>query len=216
MNEWDENAIAEHLGGSLFRMTWDTGKCDVIDTKAGDVRSNKRAWTNEELTKLFIFKRRRHTIDELEILLDRERRRIQDKWAQRKNWLSYINVPDTEPEPSVIDQSILTLVDLDEKDIPQIRLEDIISAVCKVFYVEKNELCSGRRAHRLCEARHVYFWVARKFTSYTFPQIGRHCGKKDHSTVMHGVEKIDLQFVMFQTRIAAVLDQLGIKRQVAA
>lgn len=95
-------------------------------------------------------------------------------------------------------------------------LSQIIDAVAAVYSVSRCEILSERRARRICEARQVYFWIARKFTTHSYPQIGRHCGGKDHSTVMHGSQKIDNRFPEYRQKIAIVLDALGIDSEVAA
>lgn len=95
-------------------------------------------------------------------------------------------------------------------------LWQIIDAVAAVYSVSRNDILSDRRVKKICEARQVYFWVARKFTTHSYPQIGRYCGGKDHSTVMHGSQKIDTRFHQYRARIAIVLEKLGINSEVAA
>jgi hypothetical protein len=50
------------------------------------------------------------------------------------------------------------------------------------------------------KARQILFWIAKTYTSYSFPEIGRRSGGRDHSTVIHGVR-----------RVQAVLDSLNIE-----
>ena len=38
--------------------------------------------------------------------------------------------------------------------------------------------------------RHILMYLAHRFTGYSFPQIGRLTGGRDHTTVLHGVRKI--------------------------
>lgn len=57
--------------------------------------------------------------------------------------------------------------------------------------VTLHELRSPRRYKNLVHWRHIAFALARKHTELTFPQIGRMIGGRDHSTVMHGVSRVD-------------------------
>lgn len=221
---WSEQAISEHLGLSRFRMVWDCGYCDVIDVNAMGAQAGKPkvTWTNEELVKLVICKRRGDTMDEIEASLGRERKRIQDKWTHRAEWMSGISVPD---EPTVIKDpaarkdiiysAIVSLTEATCDPVLQMRMDDIAKAVCTVYGIDRNELSSPRRARKLSNARHVCFWIARKFTSYSFPLIGRVCGDKDHSTVMHGVQRVEREFDKFSDKIVSALELLGVKHEVA-
>lgn len=51
------------------------------------------------------------------------------------------------------------------------------------------EIISARRDPELVNARHEYMWRAKRETSKSLPQIGRACGGRDHSTVLHGLRK---------------------------
>lgn len=69
-------------------------------------------------------------------------------------------------------------------------LFEIKRAVSDVTGVSKVELESPRRFVGICYARNVYYWLARELTPCSYPQIGRSCGHRDHSTVIHGVNKV--------------------------
>jgi hypothetical protein len=52
------------------------------------------------------------------------------------------------------------------------------------------ELTSQQRAAQLVKARHILFWLCKRFTSRSYPEIGRKCGGRDHTTVLHGVRRV--------------------------
>lgn len=112
-------------------------------------------------------------------------------------------------------QAILTLEDL-YPPLPHVKLDEILEAVSKVLKIARNELISPCRRKDACEARQVYFWVARKFTTYSFPMIARVCGDRDHSTAIHGARKVDLLFPEFESRVSRILRALDIPFEVAA
>lgn len=96
-----------------------------------------------------------------------------------------------------------------------VALSQILDAVALVLGFSRQELVSIRRKRRLCEGRQIYYWIARKYTSCTFPMIARHCGGRDHSTIMHGERKVELLYPEFEERINAVLEVLGLVPEVS-
>lgn len=69
-------------------------------------------------------------------------------------------------------------------------IANIIGAVCKYFNVEKIDLVSDRRSKDLVRARQVAMYLSRKLTTASYPTIGNKLGGRDHTTVMHGTERI--------------------------
>jgi hypothetical protein len=88
------------------------------------------------------------------------------------------------------------------------KLAEILEAVCSVMMIGKPELLSKRREKRVVRARHIYFWIAKTYTSSSFPEMARRCGNRDHSTAMHGVEKVKYLIEDYQSDIARVLSHL--------
>lgn len=54
---------------------------------------------------------------------------------------------------------------------------------------------SQRRELRLVRARHIIFWLCRRYTDLSLPAIARHIGDRDHTTVMHGCRNVDRAIV---------------------
>lgn len=82
-----------------------------------------------------------------------------------------------------------------DKDIEQknVRLhpEDVIRSTC-VFYDIKPTLLKGpRRNARLVRARQVCMYLLKKELGLTFAEIGNVLGGRDHTTIMHGVDKVE-------------------------
>lgn len=56
-------------------------------------------------------------------------------------------------------------------------------------YMVKPALIEGRsREMHVCHARHELYYLMRE-EGYSFTQIGRICGGKDHTTILHGVKQ---------------------------
>lgn len=62
----------------------------------------------------------------------------------------------------------------------------------------KEQLISKSRKGELVMARHICFYVLKKRTSYSLSRIGHAIGLRDHSTVLHGLGKINESWLPFE------------------
>jgi chromosomal replication initiator protein len=83
------------------------------------------------------------------------------------------------------------LSDIVSADQPRrITPQVILDATSDTFGFSVEELCGPNRRRPLVTARQVSMYVFRELTDFSYPAIGREFGGRDHSTVMHAVEKI--------------------------
>ncbi len=83
------------------------------------------------------------------------------------------------------------LSDIVSADQPRrITPQVILDATSEAFGFSVEELCGPNRRRPLVTARQVSMYVFRELTEFSYPAIGREFGGRDHSTVMHAVEKI--------------------------
>jgi chromosomal replication initiation ATPase DnaA len=71
------------------------------------------------------------------------------------------------------------------------KLKDLLDIVLAVTELPKVGLLSERRDAEAVKARHILFWLARRFTLRSLPDIGRRTGGREHTTVLHGTRKVD-------------------------
>lgn len=81
------------------------------------------------------------------------------------------------------------------KDIPEtastrITIDLILSTVAEVTGVSVTEVTGDRRSRPVVEARHLAMYLARELTDASLPKIGERIGGRDHTTVLHAVEKM--------------------------
>jgi chromosomal replication initiator protein len=69
-------------------------------------------------------------------------------------------------------------------------LDRILDAVAKYYGLSDEELRGRGRAARISEPRQVVMYLMREETDASFPVIGNALGKRDHTTVLHGCDKI--------------------------
>ena len=85
----------------------------------------------------------------------------------------------------------VVLSDIVSADQPRrITPQVILDATSETFGFSVEELCGPNRRRPLVTARQVSMYVFRELTDFSYPAIGREFGGRDHSTVMHAVEKI--------------------------
>ena len=66
----------------------------------------------------------------------------------------------------------------------------ILEATATMFGVSVEELQGKSRRRPLVTARQVGMYVCRELTDLSYPAIAREFGGRDHTTVIHAVEKI--------------------------
>ncbi len=90
-----------------------------------------------------------------------------------------------------LDLAYDTLKDIIAKNnINNIDIPYIIDAVSKHYSISSKELVSRKRNKEIAFPRQVAMFLCRKYTSYSLPKIGREFGGRDHTTVLHSVDKI--------------------------
>lgn len=89
----------------------------------------------------------------------------------------------------------------------KITIECIQKEVCKFYGLSLNDLLSKKRNKQLVYPRHIAMFICRKMTDASFPLIGDQFGGRDHTTVMHGVEKIEKEASTDQT-VASILEKI--------
>jgi chromosomal replication initiator protein len=72
-----------------------------------------------------------------------------------------------------------------------ISIDEIQRRVAEVFGVKPQDLRSKTRTKAVAFPRQVAMYLARQLTSDSFADIGRGFGGKDHTTVLHAVNKIE-------------------------
>ncbi|MBM2820682.1 MAG: chromosomal replication initiator protein DnaA [Candidatus Berkelbacteria bacterium] len=70
-------------------------------------------------------------------------------------------------------------------------VEKIISTVGGYFKIESAQLLSPKRDRILVGPRQIVMYLLRHEMNLSFPKIGHELNKKDHTTIMHGVSKIE-------------------------
>jgi chromosomal replication initiator protein len=94
-------------------------------------------------------------------------------------------------EPLTVERAKHVLADLMTRDEARpITPQLILDETSELFGFEVEEIISKHRQRPLVTARQIAMYVMRELTELSFPNIARVFGGRDHTTVMHAVEKI--------------------------
>ncbi len=89
---------------------------------------------------------------------------------------------------------------------PRRTLDDIQTAACRHFGLSHEELLSSSRVARVAWPRQVAMYLARELTDESLPAIGRHFGRRDHTTVIHAVRRAEQKILTDSASRKAVDD----------
>jgi len=95
-------------------------------------------------------------------------------------------------------------------------VREIVAKVAEHFHMRPEEILSSRRQREIVRPRHVAMYLAKMLTPRSLPEIGRHLGGRDHTTILHGFRKIEAALMnpAGQPEIAA--DIAAIRSELAA
>jgi hypothetical protein len=194
---WTEVDIAQELDGHFwtYRVS-DAGKPAVVDIlkkkewnpQFREDGSTAAPWTDADIKILTLMKRAGQNSLVIAAALGRSHTAINQMWSKRDQWASRVFAR-REVEPT---------------------MREIASAVCDVWKIGELDLMSDRRTTPLAEARQVFYWICKNYTSRPTTQIGAFA-RRDHSTVIHGIQKIDQQISKFRPKLEACLVALDLE-----
>ncbi len=73
----------------------------------------------------------------------------------------------------------------------KVTMDEIIKKTCDYYKVRPADLISPNRARNIVRPRQMAMYLCKKYTTRSLPEIGRKFGGRDHTTILHGVRKIE-------------------------
>lgn len=73
----------------------------------------------------------------------------------------------------------------------RVTIEEIQRKVAEHYNIRLSELIGPKRVRTLARPRQVAMYLAKELTSRSLPEIGRRFGGRDHTTIIHGVRKVE-------------------------
>ena len=85
------------------------------------------------------------------------------------------------------------LKNLIDQQSRKVSIESIQKTVAEQFGLRVLEIKQKNNSRAIVFPRQIAMYLAKHLTDHSLPEIGRHFGGKHHTTVLHSVEKIDVQ-----------------------
>jgi chromosomal replication initiator protein len=98
-----------------------------------------------------------------------------------------------------------------KKPSSNLSVTEVMAGICTYYNVEEALLCGKQRDRDIVWPRQVAMYLMREETSASLLQIGTALGGRDHTTIMHGWEKVNVEMAhndRVRHEIAAVLESI--------
>ena len=73
----------------------------------------------------------------------------------------------------------------------KVTIEEIQRKVSEHYNIRLSDLIGPKRVRTIARPRQIAMYLAKQLTSRSLPEIGRRFGGRDHTTIMHGVRRIE-------------------------
>ncbi len=124
----------------------------------------------------------------LELIADRVQSNIRELEGALIRVTAFASLQRTEVTPELAGMVLKDLFPDDSaREIGVSLIQDEVAAF---FDLTVEDLCSPSRSRQLVTARQIAMYLIRELTDLSLPRIGKAFGGRDHTTVMHAVDKI--------------------------
>ena len=83
----------------------------------------------------------------------------------------------------------MALADLMEAQ-QKVTVAQVLRVVANFYNITIEALCGSSRSRAIAFPRQMVMYLSRTETDASFPQIGTQLGKRDHTTILYGYDKI--------------------------
>ena len=73
----------------------------------------------------------------------------------------------------------------------KVSIEEIQRKVSEHFNIRLADMIGPKRVRTIARPRQVAMYLAKTMTTRSLPEIGRRFGGRDHTTIMHGIRKVE-------------------------
>lgn len=107
--------------------------------------------------------------------------------------VAYYNLEKTDITMEIAKQELDNIISPSSKN-KEITPQLIIEVVADHYNISVEQMCSLKKNREISWPRQVAMYLCREMTDYAFNSIGNLLGGKDHSTVIHGVRKVENEY----------------------
>lgn len=122
----------------------------------------------------------------LDTIAQRVRKNIRELEGALNKVIAYAQLTGGEIDEQLANMALSDLTHKQEK----ITVEEVLNTVSSYYRVTLDALLSTSRSRTIAFPRQMAMYLSRTETDSSYPQIGEKLGKRDHTTVLYGFEKI--------------------------
>lgn len=122
----------------------------------------------------------------IEAIAHQVRQNIRELEGALNKVLAYAQLTNSEVDMGLVKMALVDLVQKQDK----ITVSRVIDVVSEHYNISRESILGSGRSRAISFPRQMAMYLARTETSASFPQIGNQMGKRDHTTILHGYEKI--------------------------
>lgn len=126
--------------------------------------------------------------DVLQLIARRVQNNIRELEGALNRVLAYARLTNATVTPELADSSLIEIASSESRRT--LSVEIILNTVAKYFGLTTTVLLSARRDKSIAFARQVAMFLMREEMELSWTNIGRDLGGRDHSTILHGYNKI--------------------------
>lgn len=89
-----------------------------------------------------------------------------------------------------------------------VTVDHIVDIVAEHFNITQNDIYSNSRSRNVAYPRQIAMYLSKKLTTNSVTDIGKFLGNRDHSTIIHGYDKIENDLVTNKNNIKNTIDVL--------
>lgn len=127
--------------------------------------------------------------DVIEYIAKNVKSNIRELEGSLNKLMALANLENREIDVELAEQVLKDIISPYDKK--KVTPEYIISVVADHFGITEADICGTKRNSKIVRPRQIAMYLCRDMTSIPLTTIGKIMGNKDHTTVLHGFEKIE-------------------------
>ena len=124
--------------------------------------------------------------DVIEFIAHQVRQNIRELEGALNKVIAYAQLTGAPIDQTLVDRALADTLRRAER----VTIAHVLDVIVRYYNVSHETLASASRKSTIAYPRQVAMYLARTETDASFPQIGAALGNRDHTTVLHGYEKI--------------------------
>jgi chromosomal replication initiator protein len=142
-------------------------------------------------TAILLMKSEKYELDFTFDMAKQVAERLTDTRALEGFLMRLSSLMSSNPDGQVTEQAILRLLGKKAQAQHTLKPDQIIDTICEFYNIKPTQLKGKKRDAYLVRPRHVCMYLLKEEGKLTFVEIGNMLGGRDHTTIMHAVEKIE-------------------------